>query len=209
MITGAVVTVVDVTERKLGQSEKVRASGAALFRSIFENAQVGISLCSVSGAQYFTNRALRKMLGYNHDELSLVENWNRIVHPDERVAEAERYSALLEGKSDGDAWEQRFVHSDGRIVNTSRKVSVLRDASGKPQYILNMTEDVTERLHSQQALQASEQLFRSIFENAQIGIGVFKIDKRELSPNRALQEMLGYSEKELGRLETWDAITRS
>ena len=204
-ITGAVVTVVDVTERKRAE-EKVRAS-EQLFRSIFENAQIGISLYSVSGGQYFTNRALRKMLGYTHDELSSVEKWNRIVHPDERVAEAERYSALLDGKSDGGAWEQRFVHSDGRIVNTSRKVSVLRDATGKPQYILNMTEDVTERLQSREALQASEQLFRSICENAQIGIGVFKIAKQELSPNRALQEMLGYSEKELSRLETWDAIT--
>ena len=204
-ITGAVVTVLDITERKR-TDEKVRAS-ERLFRSIFENAQIGISLFSVSGAQYFTNRALRRMLGYTHDELSSVEKWNRIVHPDERAAEAERYSALLEGKRDGDAWEQRFVHSDGRIVNTSRKVSVLRDATGRPQYILNMAEDVTERLQSKEALQASEQLFRSIFENAQIGIGVFKIDKQELSPNRALQEMLGYSEKELSRLETWDAIT--
>jgi PAS domain S-box-containing protein len=204
-ITGAVVTVVDITERKLAE-EKVRAS-EQLFRSIFENAQIGISFYSVSGAQYFTNRALRKMLGYTHDELSSVEKWNRIVHPDERVAEAERYSALLEGKRDGDAWEQRFVHSHGRIVNTSRKVSVLRDATGKPQYILNMTEDVTERLQSKEALQASEQLFRSVFENAQIGIGIFEIDRRELRPNRALQEMLGYSEKELSRLETWDKIT--
>ena len=204
-ITGAVVTVVDVTERKRTE-EKVRAS-ELLFRSIFENAQIGISLYSISGAQYFTNRALRKMLGYNHDELSSVEKWNSIVHSDERVAAAERYSALLEGKRDGDAWEQRFVHGDGRIVNTSRKVSVLRDATGRPQYILNMAEDVTERLQSKEALQASEQLFRSIFENAQIGIGVFQIDKQELSPNRALQEMLGYSEKELSRLETWDAIT--
>jgi PAS domain S-box-containing protein len=204
-ITGAVVTVVDITERKLAE-KKVRAR-EQLFRSIFENAQIGISLYSVSGAQYFTNRALRRMLGYTHDELSSVEKWDRIVHPDERVAEAERYSALLEGKRDGDAWEQRFVHSDGRIVNTSRKVSVLRDATGEPQYILNMMEDVTERLQAKEALQASEQLFRSIFENAQIGIGVFDIDKQELSPNRALQEMLGYSEKELSRLETWDRIT--
>ena len=204
-ITGAVVTVLDITERKLAE-EKVRAS-EQFFRSIFENAQIGISLYSVSGAQYFTNRALRKMLGYSHDELNSVEKWDRIVHPDERVAEAERYSALLEGKRDGDAWEQRFVHSDGRIVNTSRKVSVLRDATRKPQYILNMMEDVTERLQSKEALQASEQLFRSVFENAQIGIGVFEIARRELRPNRALQEMLGYSEKELSRLETWDKIT--
>jgi PAS domain S-box-containing protein len=204
-ITGAVVTVVDITERKRAE-EKVRAS-EQLFRSIFENAAIGISLYSVSGAQYFTNRALRKMLGYSHDELSSVEKWNRIVHPNEHVAESERYSALLEGRRDGDAWEQRLVHSDGRIVNTSRKVSVLRDATGKPQYVLNMTEDVTERLQSKEALQASEQLFRSIFENAQIGIGVFDIDRQELRPNSALQEMLGYSEKELSRLETWDKIT--
>ncbi len=204
-ITGAVVTVVDITERKLAE-EKVRAS-EQFFRSIFENAQIGISLYSVSGAQYFTNRALRKMLGYTHDELNSVEKWDRIVHPDERAAEAECYSRLLEGKRDGDAWERRFVHSDGRIVNTSRKVSVLRDATGKPQYILNMMEDVTERLQSKEALQASEQLFRSVFENAQIGIGVFDIARRELRPNRALQEMLGYSERELSRLETWDRIT--
>ncbi len=204
-ITGAVVTVVDITERKLAE-EKVRAS-EQLFRSIFENAQIGISLYSVSGAQYFTNRALRRMLGYSHDELNSVEKWDRIVHPDERVAEEERYSALLGGKRSEDAWEQRFVHSDGRIVNTSRKVSVLRDASGKPQHILNMMEDVTERLQSKEALQASEQLFRSVFENAQIGIGVFEIARRELRPNRALQEMLGYSERELSRLETWDRIT--
>ena len=55
-------------------------------------------------------------------------------------------------------------------------------------------------------MRENEQLFRSIFENAQIGIGVFKIDEQKLSPNRALQEMLGYSEKELGRLETWDRL---
>ena len=67
--------------------------------------------------------------------------------------------------------------------------------------------DITERKHAEEKVRASEQLFRSIFENAQIGIGVFKIDRQELSPNRALQEMLGYSEKELGRLETWDEIT--
>ncbi len=204
-ISGAVVTVVDVTERKRAE-EKVRAS-EQLFRSIFENAQIGISLYSVSGAQYFTNRALRKMLGYSHDELNSVEKWDRIVHPDERIAEEARYSALLEGKRNEDAWEQRFVHSDGRVVNTSRKVSVLRDATGKPQYILNMMEDVTERIQSKGALQASEQLFRSVFENAQIGIGVFEIARRELRPNRALQEMLGYSERELSRLETWDRIT--
>ena len=42
MITGAVVTVVDITERKRAE-EKLRES-EQLFRSIFENAQIGIAL---------------------------------------------------------------------------------------------------------------------------------------------------------------------
>ncbi len=45
--------------------------------------------------------------------------------------------------------------------------------------------------------EASEQLFRSIFENAQIEIGYFKVDKPgENVSNRALQEMLGYTGEE-------------
>ena len=44
--------------------------------------------------------------------------------------------------------------------------------------------------------EASEQLFRSIFENAQIEIGYFKVDSRENVSNRALQEMLGYTGEE-------------
>src|SRR5260370_22758743 len=55
--------------------------------------------------------------------------------------------------------------------------------------------------------QASEQLFRSIFENAQIGISFYRTATGEIFPNRALQEMLGYSEKQLGRLERWDEIS--
>jgi PAS domain S-box-containing protein len=54
--------------------------------------------------------------------------------------------------------------------------------------------------------QTSEQLFQSIFENAQIGISFFSIDGQEHFSNRATHEMLGYSEKELSNLEQWDKI---
>lgn len=49
-------------------------------------------------------------------------------------------------------------------------------------------------------IQGSEELFRLIFQNAQIGIGIFNIDKQHHFSNRALHEMLGYSEQELSDL---------
>ena len=45
----------------------------------------------------------------------------------------------------------------------------------------------------------SDEFFRWIFENAQIAIGILNIQTGEHFSNRAVEEMLGYSEAELRR----------
>jgi PAS domain S-box-containing protein len=54
------------------------------------------------------------------------------------------------------------------------------------------------------ALEASEQGFRQIFEDAPIGMGVVGLDESFTQVNATLCEMLGYSESELTRLTTMD-----
>jgi PAS domain S-box-containing protein len=54
-----------------------------LFRSIFENAQIGISIFSIDGRKAFSNRACQEMLGCTEEELRKVEDWDKMVHPDE------------------------------------------------------------------------------------------------------------------------------
>ncbi len=203
-ITGAVVTVVDITERKRTE-EKLRAN-EQLFRSIFDNAQIGIAYFKIASHEHISNHALHEMLGYSGEELSRLGQWDEIVVPEERASGAERYAELIQGKRDIDEYEQRFVRRDGSIVIANDKFQLLRDAAGKPQYIVGLTEDITERKHSQEALQQSEKLFRSIFENAQIGISIFGIETQAHLTNRALQEMLGYPEKDLRGLDQWDGI---
>jgi PAS domain S-box-containing protein len=203
-ITGAVVTVVDITERKRSE-EKVRES-EQLFRSIFENAQIGISSYRIATQEHFSNRALQEMLGYTGEELCRLEQWDEIVHPEERTSGAERYNELIQGKRETDEYEHRFIHRDGRIIIANGRFNLLRDATGKPQHVVAMTEDITSRKRDQEAVRESEQLFRSIFENSQIGIGLYKIDSQEHVSNRALHDMLGYTGEELSRLGQWDEI---
>jgi PAS domain S-box-containing protein len=203
-ITGVVVTVVDITERKL--TEEKRRASEQLFRSIFDNAQIGIAYFNIDSQEHVSNRALHEMLGYSGEELGRLGQWDKIVAPEDRAPGAERYAELTQGKRDTDEYEQRYIQPDGSIVIANNKFQLLRDASGKPQYIVGLTEDITERKHAQEAIQQSEKLFRSIFENAQIGISIFGIETQAHLTNRALQEMLGYPEKDLRGLDQWDRI---
>ena len=206
-IKGAVVTISDITERK--RAKEALQSSERLFRSIFENSQIGISFFNIDGRAVFTNRAFQQMLGYSESELSRLEKWDDIIHPDERVSGAERYARLVRGDRgdrEKDEWEQRFVRRDGRMVVANARFLLIRDASGRPQYVASLTEDITEKKDADAKLRESEQLFRSVFEGTQVGIGVFRIDTREHLSNRALHEMLGYSGEELSRLGQWDEI---
>jgi PAS domain S-box-containing protein len=142
-VTGAVITVVDITERRRAE-EKTRES-EQLFRSIFENAQIGISFFNINEQSIFPNRALQDMLGYSEKELGQLERWDEISHPDERAAAAERYAELVQGKRDKNQWEQRLVRKDGRIATTSVRFSLLRNAAGRPQYVAALQEDITDR----------------------------------------------------------------
>jgi two-component system sensor histidine kinase/response regulator len=203
-VTGAVVAVVDITERKRAE-EKLRES-EQLFRSIFENSQIGIGLLKINGLEHFSNRALHEMLGYRGEELSSIEQWDEIVVPEERVASAQRYADLVQGKRETDEYEQHFIRRDGRIVACNGRFQLLRDAVGKPQYVVDLKEDITERKRAEEALRESEQLFRSIFENAPVGIGLYNVRKAQYFTNRAVHEMLDYSHEDLSSVGKWDQI---
>src|ERR1700745_1666003 len=154
-VTGAVITVVDITERNRAE-EKLMAS-EQLFRSIFENAQIGISFFNINEQVISPNRALQEMLGYSEKELSHLESWDKISHPDERAACAQRYAELVQGKCDKNQWEQRLVRKDGTIATTSVRFSLLRDAAGRPQYVAALQEDITERKRLEADLVSSKE----------------------------------------------------
>ena len=155
-ITGAVVTVADITERK--RTAEALQESEQLFRSIFENAQIGIGVFKVDRQELSPNRALQEMLGYSEEELRRLETWDEITHPDERDSDAKRYGELVQGKREKDEWEQRLIRRDGHIVVTSVRFSLLRDAAGRPQYVASLQEDITERKRLEGELVSSKEV---------------------------------------------------
>ncbi|MHB8659199.1 MAG: PAS domain S-box protein [Solirubrobacteraceae bacterium] len=86
---------------------------------------------------------------------------------------------------------------DGTQIYLDLSSSPLRDEFGKVVGAANILRDVTEQRLLELGLAESEQRFRRIFEAAPIGVGLVSPEGSWLRVNRALCEIVGYSEQEL------------
>jgi PAS domain S-box-containing protein len=65
-----------------------------------------------------------------------------------------------------------------------------------------LTKENSDRRKAEEALRASEERWRKLFETSSAGIALVALDGRYLAANLALQKMLGYTEEELRGLTT-------
>jgi len=69
-----------------------------------------------------------------------------------------------------------------------------------------MTERREDLYHRIEELQKSEERYRLLFNTVPVGIGITDRDGAILTVNKTLTEMMGYSQEEIGRLETGDVF---
>ncbi len=193
----------DISERR--QVVDALRESEGRFRAVFEEAGIGIALVRTDGSVLDTNPALRTMLGYTAEELQGI-HFAEITHPDDRETDLTEFNQLIEGERRSYRIQKRYLCRDGNVVWGQLTVSMVRDASGTPQYALGMVEDVTERRRTEAALQASEQRFRELFENSPDAVFVESYDGTILDVNPAACELHGMSREELIGKNVMDTI---
>ncbi len=144
--------VTDITERK--RAESLLRESEQRFRAIFDEAGTGIALLDlVSGAPIETNRALQTILGSTREELSRFETYNELTCEENREADAALFRELCEGHRETLRHEKCLVLNDGRTVWTNVTFTLLRDSQGRPNYVIAINEDITERKRADADLQ--------------------------------------------------------
>ncbi|MBC7170872.1 MAG: PAS domain S-box protein, partial [Polyangiaceae bacterium] len=86
---------------------------------------------------------------------------------------------------------------EGQLATVDFSLKPLFDAGGKVVQLLAEWRDITESEKARIALEESEERFRAAMEYAAIGIALVSLDGRFLKVNRALCEIVGYSEADL------------
>ncbi len=112
------------------------------FRRIFEQAGVGIGIADAASMPMDANPALARMFG---GMLSEGRPLSDLVHPEDAATFIREWGAVGSGRQESYRDELRFVRPDGSILWTRFTASLVRDDTGRPDYIVGVIEDVTER----------------------------------------------------------------
>jgi PAS domain S-box-containing protein len=103
-----------------------------------------------------TNPAFCEMVGYSADDL-LGMTIEEVTHPDDWQQELALSGRLVSGEFPLVRHHKRLLAGDGRTLWVRSSVSLLRDAGGRPDRIIDVVEDITEHLRLEDAERAREQ----------------------------------------------------
>ena len=198
-----VILIEDITQRKC--TERALRESEDRFFSAFSSASIGIAIVSLESSWIEVNPALCKMLGYSEVELH-AHTVQAITHPDDLEIDLAYVEQLLAGEIQDYQMEKRYIHQQGNLVWVNLSVSLVRDESNQPLYLVTLVEDITQRKCTERALRESEDRFFSAFSSASIGIAIVSLEGSWVEVNPALCKMLGYSKIEL-HAHTVQAIT--
>ncbi|HJT20338.1 MAG TPA: PAS domain S-box protein [Nitrospira sp.] len=153
----------DITERK--QAEDALTASEERYRVTFDNAAVGMAHVGLDGRWLRVNDTLCRITGYSREEL-LATTVSDITFPDDVGPTMSLMRRLISGELSTYTLEKRYRRKDGSSAWVNVSVSLKHDAEGRPQYLIGVVSDITDRKHAEEERLRSEARFKLLAENA-------------------------------------------
>ncbi|HSN31700.1 MAG TPA: PAS domain S-box protein [Ideonella sp.] len=181
----------DITERKRA-NEALRVSESS-YRAIFNAAEDAILVHDIdTGAVVDANARACVAFGYGRDELGRLElgalGSGRSPYT---MEDAQRlFHRVVAGEDIHVEWHSR--NKDGEF--RWREVFGKRVTIGGRDRVLSLARDIDDRKRAEQALSASEEHYRSMFNASIDGLALWSADVEIVDTNPALRRMYGYED---------------
>lgn len=160
-----------IEKQKLLDSEKKLKESETLFRTVFDQATIGIAvghdadcITMLPDNMPSVNPMYEKILGRTKEELTQV-SWMDLTHPDDLTLDLEYYNKFKAGEIDRYDMEKRYVRPDGTTVWTHMILSPLQlENNSKYNHICLIT-DISKRKEIEQVLYDSQRSKMVLLDN--------------------------------------------
>ena len=163
----------DITERK--RSEEALRESEERYRSLFDGVPIGLYRTTPAGRMLDANEALVRILGYPDRETLLEANVGDIYCDPEDRQRWQR-SVAAETTPGIQTFEARVRRYDGRTIWVRFSLRAFQDLEGRIVRYEGALEDITDGRRAQEGLQASEERFRALVQNASDMISILDPD---------------------------------
>lgn len=190
-IVGAMGVSRDITSIKKAE-EELRLSEER-HRAIYDQAYIGIARIAKMGRFLLVNERLSDMLNYSPEEL-YKKTFYELSVPEEVEESLLDWDQLLSGKIKNFSREQTYVRKDGELISANVTVSLVKDASGNPNYFVAVFEDITERKLYEKQLKESitekevllKEVHHRVKNNMQVISSILNLQSSYISDENAL-----------------------
>jgi PAS domain S-box-containing protein len=198
VITGVVAQSFDITDLK--QVQFALQESESKFRTLVNQAPQALFLHAMDSSILDVNQAAIDRYGYTRQELLSMKTGD--IDLDFEVREdAGRFWQQLE-EAQTITFEARHKRKNGSLFPVKIRLSAV-EIQGQ-QCIFALAEDISEQKKAEQSLRDSEELFRTVFEHAAVGIAQVAPDGRFQQVNPKLCKITGYTKDEFRTLNFAD-----
>ncbi len=184
----------DITDR-IKAEESLRQSEEK-FRSLAENTSDWIWEVDIDGRYTYSNPKVHDILGYKIEEV-IGKTPFEFIKPDNAARITEQFKQAVSTGQPFSDLENVNIHKDGHEVVIETSGTPVFDAEQKLIGYRGIDRDITQRKLAVKTLQESEERFRKIFEEGQLGITIAGPDFKFINVNPAFCRMIGYTNEEL------------
>lgn len=174
----------DISERKRAE-EMLRESETRMNRAQ-EIAHLGSWEMDLVNNRLSWSDEVYRIFGLRPEEFAgTYDAFLEAVHPDDRLAVKEAYSASLREGKNAYEIEHRVVRKSTGVVRiVHEKCEHIRDGSGRVIRSVGMVHDITESRRAEEALRESEHKLRLFIEHAPAAVAMFDREMRYIAVSR-------------------------
>ena len=189
------------------QAQEAQAASERLYRLLADNVSDIIWVINLKNlALTYVSPAVQAILGYSPEQ-AMALGTPKMLTP-KSMAHANQIMKKEINRDPNHPYPHRSrtvvveaVRADGEKVWLEITGRFLRDREGRPEAVVSVARDITERRRSENALRLSEQRYRDLFDSITDMIYTQNLEGRFTGANQATADIFGYQPEELiGRL---------